>query len=117
MSDNFAPADDNNPFADYSVDNLYQFLHNYTLPRDVGQSLEYSNLGMGLLGHILAKQAQISYESLVFARITHILDLKDTIIELNVEQKTRLAKGHSGKREVANWVLLPAWFFVQHLIQ
>ncbi len=105
MPDNFAPEDDNNPFADYSVANLYQFLQNYTLPRDVGESYEYSNLGMGLLGHILAKHAQISYEGLVFARITHILDLKDTIIELNDEQKTRLAKGHSGKREVANWDL------------
>lgn len=105
MPDNFAPEDDSNPFADYSVDNLYQFLNSYSLPRDVGKSYEYSNLGMGLLGHILAKHAQISYEGLVFARITHILDLKDTIIELNEDQKTRLAKGHSGKREVANWDL------------
>lgn len=103
MPDNFAPEDDNNPFADYSETNLMQFLHNYTLPRDVGESYEYSNLGMGLLGHILAKQAQTSYGNLVSQRITSLLDLEDTIIDLSEEQKTRLAKGHSGKREVPNW--------------
>jgi CubicO group peptidase (beta-lactamase class C family) len=31
------------PKADYSVDDLYQFLSRYTLPRDPGSEYEYSN--------------------------------------------------------------------------
>src|SRR4029078_3531340 len=37
-----------NPYADYSVDDLYHFLSGYTLPRDPGSDFEYSNLGGGL---------------------------------------------------------------------
>src|SRR5580693_7913925 len=40
----------NNPFADYTVDQLYQFLSGYRLTRDIGSQYEYSNLGVGLLG-------------------------------------------------------------------
>src|SRR5204863_525604 len=43
-----------NPYADYSVEDLYAFLSGYTLPRDIGAEYEYSNLGGGLLGHVLA---------------------------------------------------------------
>jgi serine-type D-Ala-D-Ala carboxypeptidase/endopeptidase len=42
-------ADDpRNPYPDYSVDDLYQFLSGYTLPRDPGSEFEYSNLGRGV---------------------------------------------------------------------
>ena len=64
------PKDPENPYADYSVDQLYRFLSTYQLPRDVGASYEYSNLGAGLLGHILALRAGTDYESLVKSRIT-----------------------------------------------
>src|SRR6185295_13445884 len=55
--------DPRNPFADdFSVSDLYQFLSGYTLPRDPGSEFEYSNLGAGLLGHVLAYRAGIDYE-------------------------------------------------------
>ena len=54
---NLAPADMNNPYADYSVKQLYDFLSSYTLTRDIGAQYEYSNLGMGLLGHVLSLRA------------------------------------------------------------
>jgi hypothetical protein len=41
------PKDLRNPYADYRVDDLYQFLSGYTLPRDPGSEFEYSNLGGG----------------------------------------------------------------------
>ena len=47
MPTNFAPSDATNPYADYSVAQLYAFLSGYTLTRDVGAQYEYSNLGDG----------------------------------------------------------------------
>ena len=35
MPENFAPADVDNPFADYTLEQMYQFLSGYDLPRDV----------------------------------------------------------------------------------
>src|SRR5262249_11166935 len=54
---NFAPKNASNPYADYSVEDLYQFLGGYQLTRDIGTQYEYSNLGGGLLGHVLALRA------------------------------------------------------------
>ena len=54
MPTNFKPADPQNPYADYTVANMYEFLSGYSLTRPVGEAFEYSNLGAGLLGHVLA---------------------------------------------------------------
>jgi len=77
---NLNPKDPANPYADYSVDDLYQFLSGYTLPRDPGSEVECSNLGAGLLGHILARRAGTDYETLVRARITEPLSMPDTVL-------------------------------------
>jgi serine-type D-Ala-D-Ala carboxypeptidase/endopeptidase len=44
-----------NPYADYSVQQPYQFLSNHNLRREVGSRFEYSNLGVGLLGRALSR--------------------------------------------------------------
>ncbi len=49
------PADSANPFADFTVQELYRFLARYELPREIGSRFEYSNLGFGLLGHALGR--------------------------------------------------------------
>ena len=69
MPDNFTPADPGNPYADYTVAKLYDFLRRHELRRDIGVEAEYSNVGVGLLGHALARRAGTSYEALVTARI------------------------------------------------
>jgi CubicO group peptidase (beta-lactamase class C family) len=94
----------NNPFADYTVDQLYQFLSGYRLTRDIGSQYEYSNLGVGLLGHVLALRAGSSYEDLVRSRITEPLDMSSTAIALSPNMKARLAVGHNGAlKPVPNW--------------
>jgi CubicO group peptidase (beta-lactamase class C family) len=93
--DNFHPADGDDPWANYTVDQMYDFLSHYKLPRAVGREYEYSNVGMGLLGHVLALHAKTSYESLVVARICEPLGMKSTRIALDDEQKRRLALGHA----------------------
>ena len=89
------PNDSRNPFAGHSVDDLYEFLSGYTLPRDPGSEFGYSNLGAGLLGHVLAYRAGTDYEHLIRSRITEPLGMPDTGITLSPLQKQRMAIGHS----------------------
>jgi len=103
MPENFAPEDWSNPYADYTVEDTYDFLSNYTLNRDIGAQYEYSNFGAGLLGHTLALKSGITYEQLVVNRICNELGLKNTTISLTPQQQVLLAKGHFGDTEVANW--------------
>jgi CubicO group peptidase (beta-lactamase class C family) len=83
------------PGAGYSVDDLYGFLSGYTLPRDPGSEYEYSNLGAGLLGHLLACRAGTDYESLIRSRIARPLSMPDTGIALSSSMTQRMATGHN----------------------
>ena len=103
MPSNFKPADPANPFADYTVEQIYEFLSSYELPRDVGAQYEYSNYGAGLLGHVLALKAGEPYETLVKRTVADELGMKSTVVTLTPELRTRLAKGHGLAGEVPNW--------------
>lgn len=90
---NLAPADVTNPYADYSVKQLYDFLSSYTLTRDIGAQYEYSNLGMGLLGHVLALRANMSYPDLVKQRVLDPLGMSQTGVALTPSMKSHMAQG------------------------
>jgi len=106
MPSNFKPKEIANPYADYSVEQMYEFLSGYTLTRDIGEKYEYSNLGVGLLGHALALRAGKSYEALVKERITGPLGMASTSITLTPEMKGRFAVGHdAGLKAVSAWDL------------
>ncbi len=79
----------------YTHRDLYQFLSSCTLPRDPGSDFEYSNLGAGLLGHLLARRAGLDYESLVRTRISQPLGMPDTAIALTSSTASRMAAGHT----------------------
>lgn len=85
-----------NPFADYDLALLYAFLNTYTLPRNPGATYEYSNVGVGLLGHALALRAGASYENLLRARILDPLGLNNIRITLSNDQLARRATGYGG---------------------
>ena len=103
LPDGFAPDDVENPYADYSGDDLLRFLAAHELSRDPGATYEYSNLGAGLLGYALARRAGTSYERLVIERISAPLGMADTRITLTPGQRSRLAQGHSGRKAVQGW--------------
>ena len=104
MPSNFRPADKSNPYADYTVAQLYDFLSGYKLSFAPGTHYEYANLGFGLLGHALALRAGMSYEELVVSRICAPLGMESTRIALTPSMKERLARGHDASlAPVANW--------------
>jgi serine-type D-Ala-D-Ala carboxypeptidase/endopeptidase len=106
LPSNLAPKDGANPYADYTVQNLYDFLSGYALTRDIGAQYEYSNLGVGLLGHLLALRAKTDYETLVTTRILKPLGMNDTHIVLPSASRARLTPGHDrAGTPVANWDL------------
>lgn len=104
LPDNLAPADWANPYADYTVERLYEFLAGHELAGDIGESVEYSNLGYGLLGHALAFREGVDYETLIARRILEPLEMSDTAVELTSPLRERLAPGHDERlRPVPNW--------------
>ena len=94
MPTNWAPVNPLDPYVDYTRRELYQFLEKYKLTRKPGKKFEYSNLGVGLLGHILSLHAKKKYEDLILEKICIPLQMNDTKIKLSKEQKKRLAQGH-----------------------
>lgn len=94
MPDNFAPKDRSNPYADYAVKDLYAFLNGYKSTREIGAYHEYSNLGVGLLGHALSNRAGTDYESLLRTRVLQPLGMDSTAITLTPRMKSHLASGH-----------------------
>jgi CubicO group peptidase (beta-lactamase class C family) len=83
------------PEAGYSMEDLYRFLSGYTLPRNPGSEYEYSNLGAGLLGHLLACRAGTDYEGLIRSRIARPLGMPDTGITFSSSMNQRMATGHN----------------------
>ncbi|RIK75699.1 MAG: serine hydrolase [Planctomycetota bacterium] len=103
LPDNMDPDDPDNPYADYGEEELYEFLNHHKLSRSPGKA-EYSNLGMGLLGHVLARRAGTTYEQLLLARIAGPLGMTDTTITLREDQRSRLAAAYTVSLEpTKNW--------------
>jgi len=101
----FRPADPRDPFADYSKQLLYQGLAEITLQRPPGQDYLYSNLGVGLLGHVVTVINRSSgYETLLHERITKPLGLADTRITLTAAMRKRLATPYTADGQPrSNW--------------
>jgi D-alanyl-D-alanine-carboxypeptidase/D-alanyl-D-alanine-endopeptidase len=76
------------------------------LPREIGSQYEYSNLGAGLLGHVLAARAGVDYETLVRGRILDPLGMTMTGVALSPAMKAQLAIGHDAEgKPTALWDL------------
>lgn len=103
-----SPVSDN-PYAAYTVEQLHSFLSRHVLHFDPGAHYDYSNVGFGLLGYVLALRADTSYEDLVVSRICRPLGLDDTRISLSPSMRERLAQGHRANlKATSNWDFSPA---------
>jgi CubicO group peptidase (beta-lactamase class C family) len=79
------------PYADYTISDLYDFLADYELKREPGTAYEYSNLGVALLGQALALKSGSTYEQVIQTRLLDPLGLSDSAFELNPGQAARFA--------------------------
>ena len=94
----------------YPTQQIYSYVSHSSLISEPGVRYNYSNVGMGLLGHVLSLKAGVPYGDLVKDRILNVLGMNSTGIAMNSTQittplpdilKSRLAKGHIGGREVS----------------
>jgi D-alanyl-D-alanine-carboxypeptidase/D-alanyl-D-alanine-endopeptidase len=103
MPDLFNPQNPNNPYADYTAQKLLDDINRCTITRTPGESFEYSNIGMGLLSHILCRHSGKSYEKLIRSAITEPLGMKNTSVHLTPEMIENFAHGHHQMQEVEYW--------------
>lgn len=80
------------PFADYGPDQLYELLRMRGVAKPPDAGFEYSNLGVGLLGHALSLRAGKTYDDLLRDEITDPLGLHDTSLDIHAP---RLIDGHN----------------------
>jgi len=96
-----------NPYADYTVEMMYQFLNDYKLPREVGEGHEYSNLGAGLLGHVLALIDHNSFQGMVTDRVLTPLKMLNTFVTIPALKTDLLSNGHNDQLGVTEHWQLP----------
>ncbi len=91
----------------YTTQQVYDFLSNTTLSSEPGINADYSDIGMGLLGHILSLRTGVLFDQLVEDRILNVLAMNSTGMRMNAsgisvpeDIKSRFAKGHIAGKEV-----------------
>ncbi len=103
---NFTVTNYLQPYENYDDKALFAFLKQFKAIRKPGESYEYSNLAVGLLGVILERIYKKPYEQLMLEDIAKPLALTHTKIVLNDAEKTTLSQGYNEKDEA-----VPAWNF------
>jgi len=98
-------TDPEDPYAHFDVEKLAEALAAQELSGPGPHPPDYSNYGMGLLGHALSDVAGKPWETLVQDEICEPLGLADTTVELDADQQERMTTGHDGPNQVAQWQL------------
>ncbi len=131
LPDNLVSDDPDDPLKGYSVDLMYAFLSRYAAeqyeqtgpgldesegddpigrrasgadPFETEDRYAYSDLGMGLLGHILTRVGAQSYDDLFRELLGDPIKLAHTAVTPSPSMRTYLATGHDGAgRAVSAW--------------
>lgn len=85
-----------------------QVISQLKLKDNPGTKFRYSNSGVGLVGKILERVTNSTYEKLIKSRILNVLSMQDTTITISENHKEKLATGylHTGKQ--ADPISIPA---------
>lgn len=93
----------NNPYKDLVTNDFYEYLENCEGKKPEGE-FEYSNFGMGLLGHILENKTCEKYEQMVKDRLLKPLGMQSTFITIDSNNSQHIVQGYTENAEKA-----PIW--------
>ncbi|MBV9762687.1 MAG: beta-lactamase family protein [Acidobacteriaceae bacterium] len=96
MPSGFQRENKDDPFASFSAADLYDYMARHGVKRPADASFEYSNLGLGLLGQVLADREHMDYADFIRREVTDPLGLTDTVVHLSPQQRKRLIQGYNG---------------------
>ena len=94
-----------NPYSHIEPKDIFDYLKTTEDKREPGR-FEYSNFGMGLLGHVLEIVTKRNFETLVSEKLFAPLEMRNTAITLTPEMKEHLVQGYTGNGESS-----PLWTF------
>ena len=86
------------PYSHLTTDEIFAYLADSEGTKSPG-NFDYSNYGMGLLGHVLEKIMSESLEQLYETHLFKPMKMENTSIELSTANKGLLAQGHTDKGE------------------
>ncbi len=86
-------TDETNPYKSLTKKDIYDYLKTCT-GKQVDGTFEYSNFGMGLLGHLLEVKTNTSYEALVKQRLLNELGMNATFVTVDSTNQNMVAQGY-----------------------
>jgi len=95
-----------NPYKNYTENNLYEYLIQFDPSYPFGTKIEYSNTGIALLGKVLEEVSEMPYQQLLQERVLEPLDMNKTSMFLNFEDNQTWAQGYN-----QSGVATPHWEF------
>lgn len=82
------------PYRGYDASKAAKALADLELARTPGESQEYSNFAVSVLGYLIAERAGKTYQQLLSERIAQPLGMSDCSVGLTDDQKKRFATPH-----------------------
>ena len=96
------------PRYSYDTSTFLTEISQIKLKNNPGTTFRYSNTGVGIVGKILERVTNSTYDKLVKNRICNILEMNDTGIYISETQKERLAMGYLYTGKDAEPISIPA---------
>lgn len=96
--------DSTNPYKDLVTQDIYDYLAHCEGKKSEG-SFEYSNFGMGLLGHIIELKTKMGYEHSVKELLLKPLEMNNTFVTIDSLNQAKIAQGYNeNNQEAPIWI-------------
>lgn len=95
--------DNNNPYANYTRKDLYQFLKNVQENSETDDGYEYSNLGFGLLSDLINTITHQTYQQNIKETISTPLGLSNTVEKIDPKTQKIVNVYNEDGKQVLSW--------------
>lgn len=103
LPDNLIPADDTDPYKDYTIEAMIEYTNSLSYNRAPGVEFEYSNHAYKLMGYLVSELSGKPYDEILAERITGPLGMNNTYREVPGSDLSRLAAGSAFGEPASSW--------------